>query len=148
MHRLLKFWSLSLRDKKFFFEASILLLLSSLSVRLIAFRHIHRFLRARWNNRSRTMSDSAEDIKLINLSVLRATHLLPWKTLCLSESIAIFMMLRRRGVPATIVAGVKVSEESTLHAHAWVETQRSITEVNSDNSEFTVVVRIGEESPV
>ena len=144
MRRLPKFWSLSFRDKKLLFEASALLVLSSLFVRMIAFRHIHRFLQAHWRRRSRAASDSVQDIELINLSVSRATSLLPWKPLCLSESIVTFIMLRRRRIPATIVAGVQLSEGSSLHAHAWVETTRSAAETDAENSNFTVVVKIGE----
>ena len=46
MDRLLKFWSLPRREKHFFCEAGILLLLSRLSLKTIAFRHIENFLRA------------------------------------------------------------------------------------------------------
>ena len=122
MGRLLKFWSLTRREKQFFCEAGILLLLSNLCVKTIAFRHIDSFLRARWNDCTRGAFDRADDIKLVNLSLSRAANLLPWKSLCLSRSIAAFIMLRRRGIPAVMFAGVKFSEDSSLLAHAWVDT--------------------------
>ena len=50
MRRLAKFWSLTRREKKFLCEASILLLLSGTCVKAIAFRHVDRFLRTRWND--------------------------------------------------------------------------------------------------
>jgi Transglutaminase-like superfamily len=146
MGRLLKFWSLTPRERRFLCEAAILLLLSNLCVRTIAFRHIYAFLHAHWNGASRNDSDRNHDIKLINLSISRAANLLPWKSLCLSRSITTFIMLRRRDIQAIMFAGVKFSEGSSLLAHAWVRTDHVIIDETSDNSEFTVVLRIGEES--
>jgi hypothetical protein len=144
MRRLFRFWSLPRREKQFFCEAAILLSLSHLSVKTIPFRHIDSFLRARWNNTTREAIDAAEDIKLTNLSLSRVVDLLPWKSQCLSRSIAAFIMLRRCGIPAVMVAGVKLGKDSSLHAHAWVDTtSRLESSVNSEGSEFTAVVRIG-----
>ena len=50
MRRLVKFWSLTRREKRFLFEAGILLLLSNACIKVVAFKHIDRFLRARWND--------------------------------------------------------------------------------------------------
>ena len=45
MGKFRKFWSLIGREKLFLFEACILLLLSNLSVKTFAFRHIESYLR-------------------------------------------------------------------------------------------------------
>jgi hypothetical protein len=145
MCRLLRFWSLPRREKLLFFEGAVLLLLSHLSVKTIAFRHIDSFLRARWNNDNRGVFNAAENIKLTNLSLSRVVNLLPRKNVCLSRSMAAFIMLRRRGIPAVIVAGVQLSEDSSLHAHAWIDTSHIEPTVNPENSAFTAVVRIGKE---
>jgi hypothetical protein len=144
MRKLLRFWSLTRREKQFFCEAAILLLLSNICVRTIAFRHIDSFLRARWNGDTRGDFNRADDIELVNLSLLRAANPLRWKTLCLSRSIAAFIMLRRRGIPAVMHMGVKFHQNSSLHAHAWVHIDTDLTERNSDSSGFTPVVRIGQ----
>src|SRR5262249_20942079 len=142
MSRLLRFWSLPRREKQFFCEAAILLLLSHFAVKTIAFRHIDRFLRTHWNDGSRNALDVAEVIRLANVSLSRVVNLSPWKSLCLSRSMAGFIMRRRRGIPAVIVAGVKVSENSSLHAHAWVDPE---PDLHSENSAFTALVRIGQQ---
>jgi hypothetical protein len=51
-------------------------------------------------------------------------------------------MLRRRGIQAVLVAGVKFSGHSSLDAHAWVETGL-VNDKNNENSGFTTVIRIG-----
>jgi hypothetical protein len=143
MGRLLKFWYLTRREKRFFWEASILLSLSSLCVRTIPFRHIDSFLRARWKGGAQGNCNRTEDIKLIALSLARAANPLPWKSLCLSRSIAAFVMLRRRGIPAAMITGVKSVDDSSLFAHAWVQTAHGMIGGNSENAAFTPLVRIG-----
>jgi hypothetical protein len=150
MGRLLRFWSLPRREKQFFCEAGILLLLSHLSVKTIAFRHIDSFLRARWSNGARGDRDVTEVVKLADASLSRVVNLLPWpKNLCLSRSMAAFIMLRRRGIPVMMVAGVKFSEDYSLRAHAWIDTghtqpNASLEHSASESSAFTALVRIGQ----
>jgi hypothetical protein len=145
---LLKFWSLTRREQHLFCEASVLLLLSTLCVKVLTFKRIYSFLCKRYGYlgaRAGEASNCARNIELVNLSISRAARRLPWKGLCLSQSIAAFIMLRRRGIPATLLAGVRVLEDSSLSAHAWVKTGDEASETNLGNSDFTVVVRIGKE---
>jgi Transglutaminase-like superfamily len=144
MKRLLKFWSLPGREKYCFCEAGILLLLSNLSINTIPFRQIYRFLLANSNNCTRVVLDSAENVELVMLSLSRAANVLPWKSQCLSQSIAAFVMLRRRGIRAVMFVGVKSLEDSSLLAHAWVHTGREVTDENSENSTYTALVSVGE----
>jgi len=154
MHRLRRFWSLTRREKLVFSEACIFLLLSNLSVKAIAFRHIDRYLRAHWNHPSQPGIDCSglvkNEIKLVNLSLSRAASAFPWKSLCLSRSIAGLVMLRRRGISAVLLAGVKSLEDSSLHAHAWIRASDGVMDWNSDgsfdSSSFAVVLRLGHES--
>jgi hypothetical protein len=143
MRRLLKFFSLPGREKYCFCEAGILLLLSNLSITIIPFRQIYRFLHANWNTRTRIVLDGAESVELVMLSLSRAANLFPWKSQCLSRSIAAFMMLRRRGISAVMFVGVKSLEDSTLLAHAWVQTGCEVTDETSENSTFTALVSVG-----
>jgi hypothetical protein len=148
MDQLLKFWSLPRREKQFFCEASIILLFSYLCVKVIAFRHIDSFLRARWGGSVPSACEQADCIMLVNLSLARAANLFRWKDLCLSESIAAFIMLRRRDIPAILFAGVKFLEDSSLSAHAWVHTGDGAIDGNSQNSAFTAVMKIGQEPSI
>src|SRR5215469_11402898 len=134
MRRVIKFWSLPACEKKLFCEASILLLLSVTGVKAIAFRHIDRFLRTHWNDGARGGNDHHQESELVRRSVSRAANALPWKSLCLSRSIAEFIMLRRRGIPAVLFAGVKFSGHSSLDAHAWVKTGLGTNDKKSDDT--------------
>ena len=143
MGRLAKFWSLTRREKKFLFEAGILLVLSGACVKAVAFKHIDRFLRNRWNGGIRDGIDHHQEIRFVRRSISRAANVLPWKSLCLSRSIAEFIMLRRRGIPVVLFAGVRFSGHSSLDAHAWVDTDFGLGEKSHEDSDFTIVIRIG-----
>jgi Transglutaminase-like superfamily len=140
MSRLVKFWRLSRSEKEAFFEASILLALCTAGVRALPFRYIDRFLRTHWNDRTQGAIDPEQEIRLVQHSISRVASTLPWTSLCLSRSIAEFIMLRRRGIPALICFGVR-SGRSPLAAHAWVETGSA-----SSDSGYTTVLRIGTEA--
>jgi hypothetical protein len=143
MGPLIKFWSLPRREKQLFCEAFTLLLLSHLSIKTIAFRHINNFLRAHWNERDKL--PSVGDLRLVNLSLARAANRLPWKCLCLSRSIAAFIMLRRRGIPSVMFVGAKF-EGSSLHAHAWIYSRHGVFDGKLENAAFPVLISIGQES--
>jgi Transglutaminase-like superfamily len=144
MRPLLKFCSLPRREKQFLCEATILLLLANLCVRMIAFRHIDGFLRSHWNDGTQGATNHACDIELVKLSLSRAANLLPWQSLCLSRSIAAYIMLRRRDIPAVMFAGVKSREDLSLLAHAWVQTAGGVIDGNPE-AVFTPLLRIGQE---
>jgi hypothetical protein len=142
MRRLAKFLSLSLQEKQLFCEAFVLLLLSRICVKIIAFRHIYRFLSAL---RDETTEQGSCDVGIVKQSILRAATLLPWKSLCLSQSIAAFIMLRRRGVPAVMFIGARF-EHSLIDAHAWIQA-RYVPDIESEEPAYTPLMKIGQELP-
>jgi transglutaminase superfamily protein len=146
MRRLVKFWHLTWREKQFLCEAALLLSAAKVCVTTIGFKHIDRFLRAHWDDRTQGAVDPEQEIRLVQHSISRAANILWWKSLCLSRSIAEFVMLRRRGIPAVMFAGVRFSGRSTLEAHAWVGTGLEFKDKNDKscgNSDFLPVIRIG-----
>ena len=143
MGRLAKFWFLTRQEKKSLCEAGILLSLSHACVKAIAFKYIDSFLRTHWNDSVQSDNDREREIRLVQRSLSRAEIVLPWKILCLSRSIAEFIMLRRRGISAVMFAGVKFSGHSSLDAHAWVDTGLGTNEKNHEISGFATVIRIG-----
>jgi hypothetical protein len=142
MGRLHRLWSFSRREKALLCEASILFLAAKVAVHTIPFGRIERYLRAHWSGGAADACDRHEDINLIRLSLSRAGGLFRWEAPCLSRSIAEFIMLRRRGIPAAMYMGVKVTENSALCAHAWVEA--SAAGADWDRGGYANVLVIGE----
>src|SRR5262249_43454563 len=135
MNRLTKFWALRERERQLLYEAAILLSLSPACLKTIPFRHIDKFLRAHWKDSVQCNFDHEEEIDLLQRSISRAAHILPWENLCLSRSIAKFIMLRRRGIRAVIFAGARFCNHSSLEAHAWVDLDIANNK-SSDNFGF------------
>src|SRR5262245_22163455 len=142
MGRLHKFWGLSRREKGLFCEAGILFLAAKVSVHTMPFRHIERYLRVHWGGGAADICDRHEEVRLIRLTLSRAGGLFRWKAPCLSRSIAEFIMLRRRGIPAVMYMRVKVIENSALSAHAWVEA--SAVGADRDCGGYANVLVIGQ----
>jgi hypothetical protein len=145
MSRLVKFLDLTRREKAFFLEAAIWLIISNLTVRIVAFKYIEGFLRGYcWrpgDNHVDVAVDRNADISLVNLSLSRAANQFPWQTLCLSRSIAAFVMLERRGIPVVMFVGAKFIENASLCAHAWVHAGH----VGFDeDATFTPLLTIGQ----
>lgn len=138
MQSLDKFLSLSSREKLLLFEAAILLVVSSLSVRMIPFRHICRFLQRHPLGPGQRGVDE-DELARIQLSLSRAAKLGAKHNLCLCQSISKFIMLRRRGIPVVMVAGARLAD-SSMQAHAWVCSDMELGE----HQEFTVLLKIGE----
>jgi hypothetical protein len=148
MNPLIKYWHLSQREKILIAEAVLLLALSHLSVKIIPFRYIDRFLRAYYkrphaDNCSDDTFDWSAHASLIKRSLSRAANQLPWQSLCLGRSIAAFIMLRRRDIPVVMFVGVKFLEDASLRAHAWVRTGQAEFTENCGDETFTTLVTIG-----
>ena len=134
---------MSRRERTFLCEAGMLLVFSNACIKAIAFRRIDRFLRTRWNNGIEGYTGEEQEIRLVRRSISRAANVLPWRSLCLSRSIAEFIMLRRRGIPAVIMVGVRFSGHSSLDAHAWVDAGLGVNDKGYRNSDFTTVISVG-----
>ena len=55
----------------------------------------------------------------LGAAVVRTLRLLPTDSRCLMRSLVLTQLLARRGVPSTVVIGVRKDDE--FAAHAWVE---------------------------
>ena len=61
---------------------------------------------------------AAEQVERAAYHVAVAAAFFPGRAVCLEQSLALYVLLRRRGVPAELRVGVQVYP---FHAHAWVE---------------------------
>jgi hypothetical protein len=134
-------------DKSNFFEAWVLLLLSHLGLKILAFKHIESVLNGRWRNRPDRALDTADaqqEIKFVKIALSRAARVLPWESRCLSRSITAFIMFRRRQIPAVMVLGVKI-EDCSLLAHAWVYVGHDVINQPqaTENAAFKPLMSIG-----
>jgi Transglutaminase-like superfamily len=61
---------------------------------------------------------SAPEAELIGRAIGRAARHVPFRAVCLQQAFAALLMLRRRGLPATVQLGL-LRDGNKLKAHAW-----------------------------
>lgn len=98
-------------------EAFAAFLAVDVAIAVGGFHRLHRRLRGA-PVRGVAPSDVHATVARVNTAVDRAAIWYPRQALCLPRSAAATWMLRRRGVPAVFVIGVR---KLPFYAHAWVE---------------------------
>ncbi|MBI4410086.1 MAG: lasso peptide biosynthesis B2 protein [Gemmatimonadetes bacterium] len=102
-----------------------------------------RWLRwsSRWTGKA---EDSRQEHGAINATVRRVAVVaafFPGRALCLEQSAAIHLLLRRRGIPVTLRLAVKPYPFS---AHAWVELRgRPVNELEEAVRGFVLLPELG-----
>jgi hypothetical protein len=62
---------------------------------------------------------------------------------CLTQALALLLLLRRQGYTAELRIGVRPSEDKHLDAHAWIESEgRILIGRTADLSEYTPLPRL------
>lgn len=90
-----------------------------LALTLLPFRVVHRFLSARVRRyRGRPASESQERIVW---AVRGVAARVPYAS-CLTQALAVTLILARHGHAATLRVGVAKDEHGPLRAHAWLES--------------------------
>jgi hypothetical protein len=76
---------------------------------------------ARWRRLGERVAGAAlapDEVERTAGHVAVAAAFFPGRAVCLEQSLALYLLLRRRGVPAELRIGVQVYP---FYAHAWVE---------------------------
>jgi hypothetical protein len=102
-------------------EAVLCLLLARAVLWCLPFRMIEWYMQRR--ARQPQLQGEARSIlrNAVRWSILRATVLLPGKTVCFPRAIAAQAMLRRRRVGTTLYYGAVTQAEKGLKSHVWVQ---------------------------
>lgn len=101
---------------------ALLLPLIDISLRLMGFQRSWRWL-AHFAPASAPMVAELEDISAASrvAYIARAVGARsPWRTSCLRQALALWLLLRRRGLDAQLKIGV-IRRQAPFMAHAWVE---------------------------
>lgn len=124
MDRLRRFQSLCGRDRWLVVQAMVLLPLTALALRLVGFQRCKATL-CRWVPKLKAGSAdrpdaSIEQARQVARMVQAASRHGLRRANCLEQSLVLWWMLLRRGVPAGLRIGVRKAE-GCMRAHAWVE---------------------------
>ena len=100
-------------------EAAALLLVARLAVGLMPFRWALKLFRVDRGDRGggRVSATEAADVRR---AIARAARHVPFRAVCLQQAFAALLMLRRRGLAATVHLGLaRQASSAELKAHAW-----------------------------
>ena len=121
--RLQRFRTLDRREQWFFLRATALLPLMSASLRVVGFRRTQQALQVCLQINAGIEPQGAEISFCVSAAarmVRAAAHLGMGRPTCLAQSLTLWWLLRRQGIPAQLRIGARTAEEK-LEAHAWVE---------------------------
>jgi hypothetical protein len=139
MRRLRRFLALSAAERRLIVKAVLLLVLIKAGLKTLPFRIVCRGLdRA---SRVRVPVHDRLFPAQIAWAVTAAGHYLLGARPCLTQALAVRLLLIRRGHPAHLQLGVVRNDHGPVHAHAWVESGGSIV-VGGPESEVSRFTRL------
>jgi hypothetical protein len=98
-------------------ESAIALIAIKLMLLVIGFARTHAFLQWRVRDLPTTTDPDAATLDASARSIVAAAILIPGRIECLEQSLALWYLLRRRGVPVELTFGMR---QYPFGAHAWV----------------------------
>jgi hypothetical protein len=128
-----KFWRKSRNERGIAFEAAATLTATWVGLRVAGYRRWRNFLAqvlpaTDSSSSSRDFSDTKirkdDALTIARMEAAAARHL-PFSSNCLEQSLALWWLLRRRGIPADLRIGVR-KDAASFEAHAWVETNGTV----------------------
>jgi len=119
MRALARFLTLPLAEQRRTMEGMVLLLVVRLLLGLLPFRRALGLLRIAPGH-APAGRESAEQAAQVGRAIARAARWAPFRAVCLQQAFAAALMLRRRGLAASVHLGVaRGTPEADLAAHAW-----------------------------
>jgi hypothetical protein len=119
MPALVRFFALPGREQRLIGEAVLRLLAVRLALGLLPFPRALRLLRIVQSEASAGRVAAAEASE-VSRAITGAARHVPFRAVCLQQAFAALLMLRRRGLAATVHLGLaRELGANALNAHAW-----------------------------
>ena len=118
MSLLRRFLALPPPGRRCTLEAALYLLAVRLAFDFLPLPRALRLLRVTQGERSANLVVASEAGE-VGRSIARAARHVPFRAACLQQAFAALLMLRRRGLPATVQLGLAKDGQGVLEAHAW-----------------------------
>lgn len=117
MRAVRKYFQRSPAERRLLRKALVVVPLIRIALWLLPFRVVHRVIR----RTARPSVSPAEPAERIVRAVSAVSARVPRAT-CLTQALAVSLMLLRHGHDATLRIGVAKDDDGRLRAHAWVES--------------------------
>jgi len=135
-----KFQSLSRCEVRLLVEATLLLPITKVVLRLLGFSQARRAVRAtrRWLPGGSHTVDRSH----VRWAVVVVSSSVPWSTTCLDRAVTAGALLQRHDHPAVLRFGV--DREEGFRAHAWIESGDEVVVGDGPRGEFAQLRAPGE----
>jgi Transglutaminase-like superfamily len=143
MIRLRKFFRLPRSERWLLIKAALLLGVIRLGLRLLPFQTLRQLLDL--VTKSRAGNQFPSD-RIVWAVIATSRYVLGDKP-CLTQALAVQVLIKRRGYPANLRIGVARVDGGELKAHAWVESQDRVVVGGGDVSRYTPFPAFGEKQP-
>ena len=142
--RLLKpVWKLSWPEKKLLIQSIYHLARARMMIKRLGFKKLCDRL-GTGDVQGSSAETSGEAIS-IGIMIERVSPHLPWNCLCLTQAVAGYYMLQKRGLPGTVFIGVNKEEKEELLSHAWLKSGQKCLTGEKGHQEFKVITILGGE---
>jgi hypothetical protein len=118
MARLARFLALRRSERRRTVEAAFWLLLVRIAFGALPFRRALGLFRIAPGEAASERVDASEACE-IGRAVERAARHVPFRAVCLQQAFAALLMMRRRGLAASVRLGLARDDGGELKAHAW-----------------------------
>lgn len=131
-------------------EATVLLAVARLAVRLVPFKYIERRLGPRMSETSPDLSaDDLDHVRTVSRAIRLVSPHTMWTSNCLPQAIAAKSLLRRRGVGSTLYIGAALEPiagdlaRRDMRAHAWLRAGTVYVTGGDGSTSFGAIVTYG-----
>jgi hypothetical protein len=135
MSRLRKFFRLPGSERWLLIKAALLLGAIRIGLRLLSFQTLKQLLDSA--SKSRAANQFSSD--RIAWAVTAVSRYVLGDKPCLTQALAVQLLLKRRGYPASLRIGVERKGRGELQAHAWVESEDRVVIGEGDLSRYTLL---------
>ena len=122
-------------------EALACLAASRAALAILPFRWIVRLWRLRPGEQPGEVSGATGGAEGVGWALRASSSRAPWRSTCLTRSLAGIVMLERRGLPGTLYLGVgrHPAGSRSIGAHSWLRSGDAMVSGGAGHERFTII---------
>ena len=141
MNDLMKFFSLSPKQKFLVIRIFYLLPYFKLKLRFIPFQRII----IKQHLTSQVDSGLSEKNKLyafrVAIAIEKVSNVLRWPSACLEKAVTGKYLLKEENIPSTLYLGAAIDEQKTFKAHAWLSFDKYVIIGKANRDQYSEVAK-------
>jgi len=141
LRRIAHWRTLQREERAIWIEAALLLCLTRAALWIVPFKFLHRGIARQDLSPPLAPEEATGHCRVYCAQAVRRLARFVPRATCLTQSLVVLMMLRRRKDPVILQIGVAKGEDGKLRAHAWVETRERLN-LTASGEGFTPLLHL------